>query len=119
MFCRGSTVCFVGEWHGDTGDAAFAHQLQSDFALKQRIALPNWSDTAHELTVWQRRESGILPWNRVPVTGLDRWAPWHGMVWFWLSWPHNHGFPFPAVRSKDCRRLGCSCFAYVPVMPAS
>ena len=58
MFCRGSIVCFVGEWYGDTGDAAFMHQLQSDFTLKQRIALPNWSDTAHELSMWQRRESG-------------------------------------------------------------
>ena len=51
---RGDTVCFVGEWCGDTGDPAFLHQLQTHFTLLERRPLPNWSDTSHELTIWQR-----------------------------------------------------------------
>lgn len=57
--CRGNRVCFVGEWHGDTGDPAFMHGLQTGFELEHRIALPNWSDTAHELTIWRRQQPGI------------------------------------------------------------
>ncbi|CAK0783569.1 hypothetical protein CVIRNUC_006768 [Coccomyxa viridis] len=56
----GHTVCFVGEWCGDTGDPAFLHQLQSHFTLLERRALPNWSDTSHELTVWQKRSEPMF-----------------------------------------------------------
>ena len=45
----------VGEWDGDTAEPSFTAQLEADFRLVRRCALPNWSDTAHELTVWERR----------------------------------------------------------------
>ena len=51
-------MCFIGEWYGDTGTLDFAATLQSDFSLIRRVRLPNWTDTAHELTVWKRR-SGV------------------------------------------------------------
>ena len=53
--CRGPCVCLVGEWDGDTAESTFTAQLQVDFRLIQRCALPNWTDTAHELTIWERR----------------------------------------------------------------
>ncbi|BDA49847.1 hypothetical protein COCOBI_14-4670 [Coccomyxa sp. Obi] len=53
---RGRVVCVVGEWLGDTGDESFAAALLSDWSLIRRVALPNWTDTAHELTIWQRSE---------------------------------------------------------------
>jgi hypothetical protein len=48
-------VIVVGEWMGDTGDASFTAALLEDFNLVLRVQLPNWSDTAHELTVWERK----------------------------------------------------------------
>ena len=48
-------MCLVGEFDGDTAEPAFTAQLLADFRLVQRCALPNWTDTAHELTVWERR----------------------------------------------------------------
>ena len=41
---------------GDTGDASFTAALLEGFQLVQRVHLPNWSDTAHELTVWNRKQ---------------------------------------------------------------
>lgn len=58
--CRGACVCVVGEWDGDTAEASFTTQLQADFRLVQRQALPNWTDTAHELTIWERRSVAVL-----------------------------------------------------------
>ncbi|KAK9904746.1 hypothetical protein WJX75_001738 [Coccomyxa subellipsoidea] len=51
---RGQCVCVVGEWLGDTGDESFAAALLADWTLIRRVPLPNWTDTAHELTIWQR-----------------------------------------------------------------
>ena len=48
-------MCVIGEWWGDTGTPAFTAALCNDFLLTQRLPLPNWSDTAHELTVWERK----------------------------------------------------------------
>ncbi len=77
-------MCFVGEWYGDTGDAAFMLQLQSDYQLKHRIALPNWSDTAHELTIWQRWVSGTLYRKCCPrVLGMMHGAFCRG----YCAWP--------------------------------
>lgn len=45
----------VGEWMGDTGDASFTAALLEEFNLVHRVPLPNWSDTAHQLTVWDRK----------------------------------------------------------------
>lgn len=50
-------MCVVGEWDGDTGSPALTAALQHQFCLVQRVALPNWTDTAHELTVWERNSS--------------------------------------------------------------
>ncbi len=52
-------MCVVGEWGGDTGSSAFTASLLAGWRLVQRVALPNWPDSAHELTVWERR--GSLP----------------------------------------------------------
>ncbi len=48
-------MCVVGEWDGDTAEPGFTAHLLAGFRLRDRCALPNWSDTAHELTVWERR----------------------------------------------------------------
>eukprot|EP00208_Stichococcus_sp_RCC1054_P008353 CAMPEP_0206150624 /NCGR_PEP_ID=MMETSP1473-20131121/38397_1 /ASSEMBLY_ACC=CAM_ASM_001109 /TAXON_ID=1461547 /ORGANISM="Stichococcus sp, Strain RCC1054" /LENGTH=662 /DNA_ID=CAMNT_0053548133 /DNA_START=249 /DNA_END=2238 /DNA_ORIENTATION=- len=50
---RGRCVCVVGEWGGDTGSSAFTAALQGGWRLTERVALPNWPDSAHELTVWE------------------------------------------------------------------
>lgn len=50
----------VGEWGGDTGSSAFTAALQGGWRLTERIALPNWPDSAHELTVWERGTSPTL-----------------------------------------------------------
>lgn len=47
-------MCVVGEWLGDTADESFAAALLSDWLLIKRVTLPDWTDTAHELTIWQR-----------------------------------------------------------------
>lgn len=52
----GRTVAVVGEWDGNTADAKFAHALSRSFRLARRRRLPQWGDTAHELTVWTRRD---------------------------------------------------------------
>lgn len=51
---RGDCVCVVGEWQGDTGDESFSAALLADWRLIRRVGLPNWTDTAHELAIWQR-----------------------------------------------------------------
>ena len=48
-------MCVVGEWGGDTGSGAFTAALQAGWRLVAHVALPNWPDSAHELTVWERR----------------------------------------------------------------
>ena len=58
---RGDCVCHIGEAPGgDTGSAVFYGALRALFSLAQRLPLPNWSDTAHELTIWERR-AALLP----------------------------------------------------------
>ncbi|KAL1508271.1 hypothetical protein AB1Y20_004386 [Prymnesium parvum] len=52
---RGDTLVHIGEWAGDTGDTSFEVALAQGWALKQRLPLPNWADTAEDLTVWVRR----------------------------------------------------------------
>ena len=54
-YCRGQSVVVVGEWQGDTGTQEFTALLQQNFHLVKRVALPNWSDTAHEMTRWSRK----------------------------------------------------------------
>ena len=52
---RGKTLIHVGEYAGDTGTLAFQMALQSDFALKQAVSLPNFGNTCYSLTVWERK----------------------------------------------------------------
>lgn len=52
----GRTVAVVGEWDGNTADETFAGTLARSFRLRRRRRLPQWGDTAHELTVWTRRD---------------------------------------------------------------
>ena len=51
----GDVVAVVGEWDGNTGDASLARELRESWNLARRVSLPQWGDTAHELTIWQRR----------------------------------------------------------------
>lgn len=51
-------MCVVGEWDGDTGSASFTAALQIGWRLVERVPLPNWTDSSHELTVWERLSSG-------------------------------------------------------------
>jgi len=48
-------VCYIGEWEGDTATAEFEKEIFKGWVLKERVALPNWANTAYELTVWKRR----------------------------------------------------------------
>lgn len=50
----GSTICYVGEYRGDTGTARFESLLESTFQCVAQVPLPNWGDTCYELTVWRR-----------------------------------------------------------------
>jgi hypothetical protein len=55
---EGQTVCYVGEYRGDTGTRAFERLLESAFDCLQEVPLPNWGDTAYSLTIWKRRQQG-------------------------------------------------------------
>ena len=50
-------LALVGEWDGNTADGVFARSLTRHFTLARRVALPQWGDTAHELTVWRRKRT--------------------------------------------------------------
>ncbi|OQR84505.1 hypothetical protein ACHHYP_13300 [Achlya hypogyna] len=52
---KGRYLVYVGEWYGETGDRQFECDVMKSFKLVQRVALPNWTDTAHELTIWDRK----------------------------------------------------------------
>ena len=58
-FC-GETIVHVGEWRGDTGDHHFESELAANWELQTRLPLPNWGDTAEDLTVWKRRKARLL-----------------------------------------------------------
>lgn len=51
----GGLVAVVGEWDGNTGSATFATELSAACALVRRVPLPQWGDTAHELTIWRTK----------------------------------------------------------------
>lgn len=56
----GHTVCYVGEYRGDTGTKSFEKLLESAYSCLQEISLPNWGDTAYNLTIWKKKGSGSL-----------------------------------------------------------
>lgn len=92
----GDTVALVGEWDGDTGRPEFTRALLRGWSLQEAIPLPNWSDTAHDLTLWTRRDAVLRP-----ESVLDA-APWPVCsstgVWqclsssTWLTLPHSPCF---------------------------
>ena len=47
----------AGEWQGDTATPAFEKALCRDYALRQRLPLPNWPSTSYALTIWARKGS--------------------------------------------------------------
>ena len=47
-------IAHVGEWRGDTGDAAFERDLAAGWRLVERLPLPTWGDTCEDLTIWKR-----------------------------------------------------------------
>jgi hypothetical protein len=53
-----AVVAVAGEWDGNTADGAFAEALRRRFRLVRRVPLPQWGDTAHELTLWTSRRRG-------------------------------------------------------------
>ncbi|KDO28971.1 hypothetical protein SPRG_20076 [Saprolegnia parasitica CBS 223.65] len=52
---KGRYLIHIGEWYGETGDRQFECDVMKHFTLLQRIALPNYTDTAHEVTIWDRK----------------------------------------------------------------
>lgn len=50
----GKYVVHVGEWDGTTGSTAFQDALMGSFVVVERVGLPNWGNTAYDLTVWRR-----------------------------------------------------------------
>ena len=56
-----NVVIVVGESKGDTGSPAFDALLSREFSLCEVIALPNWPDTAHEMTIWKTKGHGGAP----------------------------------------------------------
>ena len=52
----GSSLAYVGEYHGDTGTADFEALLAAQWNLVQSpIALPNFGNTCYSLTLWRRK----------------------------------------------------------------
>lgn len=50
----GDTVCYVGEYRGDTGTSKFEALLDASFQCVEHVPLPNFGDTCYDLTVWRR-----------------------------------------------------------------
>ena len=55
---NGSTICYIGEWGGDTGTRGFEKELEKLFFCAEVVALPNWGDTCYSMMVWRRRLGG-------------------------------------------------------------
>ena len=50
----GDTVCYVGEYRGDTGTSKFEALLDATFQCVQHVLLPNFGDTCYDLTIWKK-----------------------------------------------------------------
>ncbi len=48
-------LIMLQEWDGDTADVPFASEILREFDLLRTVALPQWTDTAHDLTLWRRQ----------------------------------------------------------------
>lgn len=52
---RGDNLFYVGEFGtGLTGNLEFHETLCKDWTLQKRVELPNWGNTAYDLSVWKR-----------------------------------------------------------------
>ena len=105
-FC-GDVLVHVGEWLGDTGDAAFERALAQGWLLEERIALPCYGDTADDLTVWRRRPKAApppLPAGQHPVLCCDTCGKRGGLR------PAASGGAHALRRCVYCR-LACYCSA--------
>lgn len=54
---NGKIVCYVGEYRGHTGTISFERLLQSTYNCIELIPLPNWGDTAYNLTIWRKKNN--------------------------------------------------------------
>ena len=85
-------MCHLGEWRGHTGDGALTATLLRDFTLVQRVDVPNWTDTAHELTVWRRR--GV-------IAGVHERPEQHGIAEAAGDTPNSTNRDSASVRNGD------------------
>jgi hypothetical protein len=71
----GASVALVGEWLGDSGTPELEGQLYAHWTLVDSVPLPNWTDTAHNLTIWQRRTKTVPalapPWPACSASGVS------------------------------------------------
>ena len=54
---KGNTLCYVGEFSGDTGTRSFEKLLVASFVCCEILSLPNWADTCYSLMIWRRKTS--------------------------------------------------------------
>jgi hypothetical protein len=97
----GKYMVLVGEWGGTTHGPEFEAELLRDWMIKERISLPNWANTAYEMTVWRRRQGAADQTTklRAPLTCTVCSAPtgWKGVK------------PTPLKKCRWCRdALLCS-----------
>ena len=51
----GNTIAVIGEWQGSTAGSRFVRRLSKRFQFEKTIALPQLSDSVHEVSIWKRR----------------------------------------------------------------
>merc|ERR1719181_1351716 len=52
---EGDTLFYIGEFGtGLTGTLAFHETLLTEWTLEKRMRLPNWGNTAYDLSIWRR-----------------------------------------------------------------
>jgi hypothetical protein len=66
-FFKGQHVLHIGEWQGDTGNRRFENQLIAGFSLVKSLSLPNWGNTAYQLTIWERKHASKRLDNALPI----------------------------------------------------
>ncbi|GMH36604.1 hypothetical protein BSKO_04477 [Bryopsis sp. KO-2023] len=55
---KGKHIIHVGEWEAETGNRKFEAELVNSFQLLKKVPLPNWGNTAYQMTVWGRKPTG-------------------------------------------------------------
>lgn len=120
---RGNCVCVIGEWDGDTGNASFTAALQTGWRLSERVPLPNWTDTSHELTVWERLSSGMMyaedsASGRVRVGGVAASGTDCGQAQQAAQGPDGRTISIPIAACDACGSTGrlrrcCHCRSIV------